>query len=115
MHEFSLAQGLFTQLFRLAEQHRAEKIIIVRVEIGQFAGIVIDSFSFAFEILARERKLTREAVLEITEIKPLCGCLDCGHTVPADDSVPAVCAQCGSSRLTLSAADDLILTQVEME
>lgn len=115
MHEFSLAQGLFTQLFRLAEQHRAEKIIIVRVEIGRFAGIVIDSFSFAFEILAREHRLTQEAVLEITETKPLCSCLDCGHTVPAAESVPTVCAQCGSSRLTLSAADDLILTQVEME
>jgi len=46
VHEFSLAQGLFTQLFQLAEQHRAEKIIIVRVEIGCFAGIVIRFFFF---------------------------------------------------------------------
>ncbi len=35
----------FQQLFQLAEQHRAKKIIIVMVEISQCVGIVIDSLS----------------------------------------------------------------------
>ncbi len=67
-----------------------------------------------FPFFARERKMTREEILEITEIKPFCSCLDCGHTMPAADSVPAACAQCDSSRLTLGGADDLILTQVKI-
>jgi len=67
MHEFSLAQGLMQQLVDLAGQHRAQKICTVRVAIGTRSGIVMDSFSFGFEVLAGENGLTRESVLEITE------------------------------------------------
>ncbi len=55
------------QLDDLARQHEARKICTVRVEIGTKAGIVVDSFSFGFEVLAKEKPLTREAVLEISE------------------------------------------------
>ena len=67
MHEFSLAQGLMQQLSELAEQHEALKIYTVKVAIGTRSGIVVDSFSFGFEILAAENTLTREAVLKISE------------------------------------------------
>jgi hydrogenase nickel incorporation protein HypA/HybF len=67
VHEFSLAQGLMQQLNELARQHEAQKICTVRVDIGTRAGIVVDSFSFGFEVLAKENPLTREAVLEINE------------------------------------------------
>ncbi len=67
MHEFSLAQGLMQQLIGLADQHGAHKICTVRVEIGNRSGIVVDSFSFGFEVMAKENRLTREAVLELSE------------------------------------------------
>lgn len=67
MHEFSLAQGLMQQLEDLACQHGVKKICTVRVAIGIRSGIVADSFSFGFEVLAGENPLTGEAVLEISE------------------------------------------------
>lgn len=67
MHEFSLAQGLMQQLKDLAEQHNVQKICTVRVAIGTRSGIVVDSFSFGFEVMAKENTLTREAILEISE------------------------------------------------
>lgn len=67
MHEFSLAQGLTRQLVELAGRHEAEKICTVRVAIGTRSGIVVDSFCFGFEVLAKENTLIREAVLEISE------------------------------------------------
>lgn len=115
MHEFSLAQGLFKQLLQLAETHKAGKIIKVRVEIGKLSGIVIDSFSFGFEVLALENSLTREAVLDITEIEPTCFCIACGDTYPWSESDTKQCPLCGSPEYKLSGGDDLILTQVEME
>lgn len=55
------------QLEDLAQKHGVKKICTVRVEIGTRSGIVVDSFSFGFEVLAGENELTRETVLEINE------------------------------------------------
>ena len=67
MHEFSLAQSLMQQLEELARQYNAETIHTVRVEIGKHSGIVAESFSFGFEVLAKKKSLTDKAVLEISE------------------------------------------------
>jgi len=115
VHEFSLAQGLFNQLLQLADTHQAEKIVIVRVEIGRLSGIVVDSFSFGFEILARENELTRTAILDITVIEPDYSCLDCRTVYTPTKGDEGHCPQCGSAGYALTGGDDLILTQVEME
>lgn len=100
------------QLFQLADQHGATKIITVRVTIGRLSGIVADSFSFGFEVLAGEKNLTKEAVLEITQTEPVQKCLACGFIAvsPAE-----TCPGCHSSTLVAEGGDDLVLTQVEME
>jgi hydrogenase nickel incorporation protein HypA/HybF len=112
VHEFSLAQGLMEQLFRLADQHGATKIITVRVTIGRLSGIVADSFSFGFEALAGENSLTKGAVLEITLTEPALRCHDCGLLT---DSPAGTCPGCHSSALLAEGGDELVLTQVEME
>ncbi len=55
------------QLKELAQQHGVKKICTVRVDVGTRSGIVADSFSFGFEVLAKENPLTSKAVLEISE------------------------------------------------
>ncbi|MFZ5799217.1 MAG: hydrogenase maturation nickel metallochaperone HypA [Thermodesulfobacteriota bacterium] len=114
MHEFSLAQGLVNQLLTLADQHNAQKITTVRVEIGSMAGIVADSFAFGFEVLTRENQVTDGAVLEIIPTEPRYRCLDCGALI-SFTVTDALCPHCGSRRLTREGGDDLILSQVEME
>ncbi len=114
MHEFSLAQGLCAQLHGLARQHRAKKITTVRVDIGRLAGIVVDSFTFGFEVLAAENPLTSEARLAVTLIDPLYRCDNCGATVRAE-TPPSACSQCASPSLVREGGDELILKQVEME
>ena len=68
MHELSLAQGLLDQLLGLAEQHGAEQILTVRVQIGGQAGIVIDSFIFGFDAVKTIDARTRNANLEIQHV-----------------------------------------------
>jgi Zn finger protein HypA/HybF involved in hydrogenase expression len=65
MHELSLAQGLLTQLEELASEHDATTIYIVRVDIGEHSGIVVDSFCFGFDALKKEKPLTQNADLQI--------------------------------------------------
>ncbi len=67
MHELSLAQGLLNQLTTLADSHDVTTVLVVRVDIGTQAGIVVDSFCFGFDALKKENPLTEKAVLEITD------------------------------------------------
>lgn len=66
MHELSLAQGLLDQLVSLADSHNKTTVLIVRVDIGTQAGIVVDSFCFGFDALKKNIPLTKSAILEIT-------------------------------------------------
>jgi Zn finger protein HypA/HybF involved in hydrogenase expression len=44
MHEFTLAQGLHSQLLELAYEHQVAKVLKAEVAVGDNAGIVIESF-----------------------------------------------------------------------
>lgn len=114
MHEFSLAQGLHSQLLQLAEQHQAARISTVRIEVGSLSGIVVDSFSFGFEVLAKNNPLTVNTVLEITVIDPIYRCLACNTTFQTSKHA-SPCPECGTEHLTREGGEDLILNQVEME
>ncbi|MEN8141043.1 MAG: hydrogenase maturation nickel metallochaperone HypA [Thermodesulfobacteriota bacterium] len=115
MHEFSLVQNLMTELARLAEEHQAGEIIKVRVEIGPLAGVVIDSFTFAFSALSQDQPLTRAAKLEISSPEASYHCLDCGEETGPAPQRPQKCANCQGRQLMAQGGDELLLTQVEME
>ncbi len=115
MHELSLVQGLLGQLQTLAQQHRATSISRVRVEVGPFAGLVIDSFQFAFDILAQESELMKDAALEIIVPPRQYKCFQCKEVLISDQKMPESCPQCGAAMLVPEGGDGLILLRVEME
>jgi hydrogenase nickel incorporation protein HypA/HybF len=65
MHEFTLAQGLHSQLLQLAHEHQVEKVLKAEVAVGDNAGIVIESFVFGFRVLADEDQVTKDMDLVI--------------------------------------------------
>ena len=65
MHEFTLAQGLHSQLLELASENRAVKVLKAEIAVGDNAGIVIESFVFGFRILADEDEVTKGMKLAI--------------------------------------------------
>ncbi len=115
MHELSLVQGLFRQLDLLAREHKTTSISNVLVEVGSFAGIVIDSFEFAFEVLAKENDLLKNAELEIVVPATQYRCLQCQHVTTSEKDMPGVCPKCEATLLVPDGGNDLILLQVEME
>ncbi len=115
MHELSLVQGLLSQLESLARQHKTSSIRIVRVEIGQFSGIVVDSFQFAFEVLAKESFLMKNAELEIRVPPMQYKCFQCQNVLVVDNEPPAMCSKCQSTLLVPDGGDGVILLQVEMD
>ncbi len=114
MHEMSLVQGLLGQLQKLAREHKKTKVLVVYMEIGPLAGVVIDSFEFGFEILAKEDPLTREATLIIESPPALYRCCTCQAEIK-EEQRPEECPHCSETLLIPEGGDDLILSRVEME
>jgi hydrogenase nickel incorporation protein HypA/HybF len=114
MHEMSLVQGLLGQLHELAKEHSRSKVVSVTMEIGPLAGVVIDSFQFGFDNLAKDDALTRDACLIIESPAAAYRCFGCGMRIEAEQR-PDCCPNCSETLFSPEGGDDLILRQVEME
>ncbi len=84
------------------------------MEIGPFSGVVIDSFQFGFDILAKEEPLTKDAELKIISPAANYRCCGCGKQIKAEQR-PDSCPHCSETLFSPEGSDDLILLQVEME
>lgn len=66
MHEFSLAQGLHSQLMDLVREHEMKRVRMAEIVIGEDAGIVEDSFLFGFNVLVDQYEETKGLELQVT-------------------------------------------------
>ncbi len=116
MHELSLVQNLLQQLHELAEEHRKTRVLTVYMCIGPFSGVVIDSFEFGFETLAKESQLTSEAVLIIENPDAGYRCCGCNTVIKHKHKQKTdQCPNCSETLLIPEGGDELILSRVEME
>ncbi|MBE0585063.1 MAG: hydrogenase maturation nickel metallochaperone HypA [Desulfofustis sp.] len=115
MHEISLVQNLLQQLQDIARDNNASRVLRVTMLIGPLSGVVVDSFTFGFDILARENDLFRDATLNIIVPPVIFRCSNCGHQKQTDGERPECCPACGDRIILAQGGDDLILQQVEME
>lgn len=65
MHEFSLALGLHGQLLDLAKEHGVTRIRQAEVSVGRNSGIVVESFTFGFDVVAQQNEVTQGMLLDI--------------------------------------------------
>jgi len=66
MHEFSLAQGLHTQLMDLVREHGMTRVRMAEIVVGNNAGIVEESFLFGFNVLVEQYDETKGIDLVVT-------------------------------------------------
>lgn len=115
MHEMSLVQGLLNQLHTIALENNASRVLRLTMSVGPLSGVVVDSFTFGFDVLSREDELVRDATLEIIIPKVVYRCNSCGNEVETSGPRPEECSKCKDPILIAEGGDDLILQQVEME
>ncbi len=111
MHELSLCEALFEQVdAAIAAQSRAV-VRLVRVRVGELAGLEPELFRTAFEVTRAERGHAL-AELELVYEAAVWTCVDCRAEVGRGGALR--CAVCGGPA-RLSKGADLILERVEME
>jgi hydrogenase nickel incorporation protein HypA/HybF len=108
VHELSIMSGVVDVVIERAE---GAKIALVRLEIGQLAGVAADALAYCFEICADGTPLAG-AALDIISIEGRARCAACGidHAQPW---LGAPCA-CGSFDQVVTAGTELRLKEVEV-
>jgi len=113
MHELSIVSSLFEILEEKAKEHKAKKILGIRLQIGKLSGIVPEFLETAFDIYKKDT-LAREAKLEILEVPLQVRCRKCGNEQTKDDFI-FVCSSCGARELDLVAGTELTLEKIDLE
>lgn len=115
MHEMSIAQNLLEiirdQLFQL--ELDTARVKVVRMKIGEMAGVVPESLRFCFEV-ASEGTPAQGAQLTIEEIPIKCRCRQCESDFGVE-SYAFICSKCGSPDVDLLSGNELQVVELELD
>jgi hydrogenase nickel incorporation protein HypA/HybF len=110
MHERSLVRALLRQVEGIAEQHAGDRVVSIRVRIGEFAGVEPDLLITAFDDLVQDTPLCG-AALDLQRVPLTAVCDQCGHQFRVE-RFNFQCDRCGSLRLSLRGGEELLLDSV---
>ncbi len=124
MHEFSAACSIVDAAVTAAEQHKATKVTVVNVEIGEFTFLIPEQLVFNFEI-ASKKTIVEGATLNLRIVKGRVECQKCGFEGEANIETelpsqiamfaPMQCPECGSSDTSITGGKDFVITNIEAE
>lgn len=113
MHELSLVASLFDTLEEAAREHRARKIISVRLKVGKLSGVVPDLLESAFDSY-KKGTLAQSARIEIVLVPMKIRCPDCGGE-DVHEETDFSCAACGSKRIEIVEGREIVVERIELE
>ena len=112
MHEFSIVSSLLDLVEANVRQHQARSAIKVVVSVGDMSGVVAELLTEAFHVCKRGTLAEQaELVIEKQEVLIRCGC---GYQGPIKKR-RFICPVCGVADVEVTAGEEMILQQLEME
>ena len=113
MHEMSIVSGILQIVQDQARSAGAKVINSIELEIGQLAGIELDSLNFCFQA-ARGGTLAENAELVIRDIPGRGHCPECRKDVPVEFHL-AVCGECGQALVEVLQGRELRVKSINVD
>jgi hydrogenase nickel incorporation protein HypA/HybF len=113
MHEFSIAQNILEVVHRTASEAGAARVARVRLKVGVFTSIHVDSLRFALEVLARGTP-SEGCALEVEDVPMTVRCGACGQESRAPE-ILAECPACGATGVTVAGGRELSIVSIDAE
>ena len=113
MHELSLAQAVWEEADRVRREHGGDRVVTIRVGVGDLSGVEPDLLQSAFDLLA-ETGRAGAACLELERIPLEAQCEACRAEFSVE-RFQFICPGCGASRLSVLRGEHLILLHVTLE
>ena len=113
MHELSIAQNILDILKQNVPEQELSKVRIIKLKIGEFAGIVTDSLEFCFEAVTAETSLNG-VKLDIESIKVEATCKSCKQVFEVQNNV-FKCPFCNGVNIEITSGTELQVVEFELE
>ena len=113
MHEFSLVHALLQQVDALRREQKAERVVSIRVSVGEFAGVEPELFRDAYQLLIEETPMGG-AELQMNCVPLESRCDKCGRNF-AVRRFRFKCPECNSSDVTIVSGEGLVLESITLE
>lgn len=108
MHELAIAESVVSMVL---ERTEGRVVSVVRLRVGQLAGVVPDALTFSFEVAAAGTALEGSS-LEIEMQPAQAHCRSCSDEFALEDAL--LLCPCGSADVELLSGRDLAVQSVEV-
>ena len=113
MHELVIVEGILDVIIPEVKKHEAERILKIRLKIGELSGVVPECIHEYFGIAAKGTIAEgAEVIIEKTPIRITCP--DCGFAGEIRKGMHA-CPSCGSLRFRIVSGSEYYIDSVEAE
>lgn len=112
MHELSLMEEVRRQALAAAAAEGATRITLVRLRVGELAGVDADALRFAFPVVMAAT-IAEAAVLAIEAVPATAFCGSCRQPFACPDGL-ADCPTCGTISLELLTGRELELASLDL-
>lgn len=113
MHEMSICRSLLGVVVEQARQHRVNRVLAVKIEVGALRGIVPEHLSYYFDFL-KKGTVAEGAALAVDLVPGEVQCQGCRRRFALDDQ-GYVCPGCGSSEVEIVAGLELKVKTMQVE
>lgn len=114
MHELAIAQSIVEAVEAKAAECKATRVKGLRLRIGEASGIMTDSLTFCFEMLASFDPMVAGAQLLIDSVPHLAHCRHCDSEFPVVNFV-AQCPACREWSDEIVSGTELQILEMEIE
>jgi hydrogenase nickel incorporation protein HypA/HybF len=114
VHELSVAQSIVDAVEKRASECNAARVKSVSLRIGEAIGVVTDSLTFCFEMLAGLEPLTAGAVLEIEIVPHRARCRQCDIDFPVRNFI-AQCPVCKELSSEIVSGTEFQVLEMEID
>ena len=101
MHEMAIVQSVLDVAFEEARKHSSPAVRKIKLQIGEFSGVVRDSLEFAFDVLKADTP-AELAELEIETVPLSAECEFCGIAKCSVSDLNLICKGCGGTMRIVS-------------
>ena len=115
MHEYSIVEGVLDSVIPAAEKAGADRIVCVRLRVGDMTEVVQESLDFMWGICCEQRgPMVEGCRLEVEYVYPRSACLKCGHEFE-HDRFHLKCPECGSASTMLLSGRELEIASMDVD
>jgi hydrogenase nickel incorporation protein HypA/HybF len=112
LHELGIAQSIIDIAIRVAKENRSRRISVVRIQAGEFRGIIQEQLEFCFAFAA-EGTIAEGAKLEVQVIPIEAQCETCGKKFHVKN-FNFQCPSCESAKIRVLGGDELTVKDLEL-